>query len=304
MRRGATLVLAYHRVAQSERDPQQLCVSPERFEAQLACAARVAEVVPLSQVFEPTRGHRVAITFDDGYRDNLSAAEPILASRGAHATVFVTSGMVGSDREFWWDRLEQMMWSEHDLPFLDVCVAGGSVRVDVRTAAGRGRAYWVLHSRLRTLPPVEIEGVLEDVAEKLGTQPKPRPSHRALDLEELRELSASNVIEVGSHTVSHAYLSSLSSDDRVDQVSESKRRLEQMTGRPIRSFSYPFGETEAVDAHSVACVRSAGYEVACANVPGRVTPNTDRFRIPRYLVRDWDATDFQSHLSAWCDGAL
>lgn len=304
MKRGACVVLAYHRVARPERDPQLLCVTPERFEAQLACAARVAEIVPLSQVFEPSRDHRIAITFDDGYQDNLSAAEPMLASRGALATVFVTAGMVGAAREFWWDRLEQMMWSRHGPPFLDVRVAGASVRVDIRNTAGRERAYWTLHARLRRLAPSVIEGVLEDLVVKLGIEPKLRASHRVVNLEELRELSASDAIEVGSHTVSHPYLSSLSSDERVQQVRESKRRLEQMTGRAIRSFSYPFGEEEAVDVASVDAVKAAGYEVACANVPGRVTRRTDRFRVPRYLVRDWALTEFERHLSTWCDVAL
>ena len=64
-------------------------------------AAALADGEPLSR--------SVVITFDDGYRDNLLVAKPILEEHGLPATVFVTTGYVGSNRDFWWDELESLL---------------------------------------------------------------------------------------------------------------------------------------------------------------------------------------------------
>src|SRR5258708_1690179 len=90
------LVLLYHRVAAPSWDPFDMCVEPERFEQQLAALSRVADFVPLSAIASGLRRGRrerpvVALTFDDGYADNLHGALPLLERYGAPATVFITT---------------------------------------------------------------------------------------------------------------------------------------------------------------------------------------------------------------------
>ena len=58
----------------------------------------------------------VAVTFADGYANNLYEAKPLLEHHEVPATVFVTSDMVGHDREFWWDKLEAMLLAPRKLP--------------------------------------------------------------------------------------------------------------------------------------------------------------------------------------------
>ena len=97
------IVLLYHRVAGPRRDPQGLDVSADRFDAQLAVLRRAAAPLPLAE-FEAHRRdgtlpeRAVAVTFDDGYADNLLVAAPILARHAVSATIFVTAGMVGANR--------------------------------------------------------------------------------------------------------------------------------------------------------------------------------------------------------------
>jgi peptidoglycan/xylan/chitin deacetylase (PgdA/CDA1 family) len=102
------LVLAYHRVAGPRRDPQQLDVRAANFDAQLAVIERTAMPLSLDE-FELRRregrlpARAVAVTFDDGYADNLHTAAPLLARHGIPATVYVTAGMIGSTTGFPWD---------------------------------------------------------------------------------------------------------------------------------------------------------------------------------------------------------
>src|SRR5436190_558012 len=99
----------YHRVAEVERDRHQLCVRPDRFEAQVAWLAERVDVVPLERALQPAASPRVVVTFDDGYADNATVAAPILERHGVPATMFVVSGVVGSQADFWWDELERLV---------------------------------------------------------------------------------------------------------------------------------------------------------------------------------------------------
>src|SRR5262245_48550547 len=104
----------YHRVAASELDPWSLCVSPERFSEQMEALRRVAYPCAMRDL---VRAHAagsvpenaVVVTFDDGYLDNLTNAKPILEAHDVPATVFVCSGAVGKNVEFWWDQLARAM---------------------------------------------------------------------------------------------------------------------------------------------------------------------------------------------------
>ena len=96
-RRPHGLILSYHRIAAPSWDPWDLCVSPEHFEKQLEVLAHRAELVPLSDLASQLRAGRrgrpvVALTFDDGYADNLHVAQPLLERYGAPATVFIATG--------------------------------------------------------------------------------------------------------------------------------------------------------------------------------------------------------------------
>jgi peptidoglycan/xylan/chitin deacetylase (PgdA/CDA1 family) len=116
------LILLYHRVADVRPDPWGLCVSPARFAEHLEVLSqsgfkclRLRDLVRLLR--DGTLPRRaVAITFDDGYADNLYAAKPLLEQTGTRATVFVVTGATGRAQEFWWDELAGMLLQPDGLP--------------------------------------------------------------------------------------------------------------------------------------------------------------------------------------------
>ena len=120
-------ILLYHRVAHVTTDPQLLSVTPEHFVEHLQLLAEQREPVSLADLVchREERRYRqaVAVTFDDGYADNLHAAKPLLERAGVPATVFVTSGYVGGMRPFWWDELEELLlWPGDSRRALSVAV--------------------------------------------------------------------------------------------------------------------------------------------------------------------------------------
>lgn len=91
-------VLVYHSIS-SPAEPMagDIDVSPARFEQQLNWLARSGKVVSLEETLNHARGDAIAITFDDGYRDNLTVALPLLEKFNLPMTLFVVAGFVGSD---------------------------------------------------------------------------------------------------------------------------------------------------------------------------------------------------------------
>ncbi len=105
----ANTILVYHRVADTIHDPHQLAVSPENFRHQLLYLKKNFEIVPLSQMAanlaqRSLQLKQLAITFDDGYADNLYQALPILTELSIPATVFVVTGKLDSPEPFYWDK--------------------------------------------------------------------------------------------------------------------------------------------------------------------------------------------------------
>lgn len=257
-RKDGRLILMYHRVAAVEHDPLQLCVAPERFAEHLEVLRSLGEILALSEITRarPKRP-AFAITFDDGYADNK-----VLADHDAPATVFVVAGAVGSGRAFWWDRLAALVGLD---------------------------GYWPLWERLRVLSAERIEEELE----ALG--PAPEVEGGPLSEEELVALAAGPV-EIGAHTLTHPSLTALGLEERRREIDGGRKRLEELVGRPIDAFAYPYGD---YDSATVRLVKRSGFRSACTIHENRLSRFSSEFLLPRYPVRDWPADELERRLAAW-----
>ncbi len=295
-----TLILLYHRVARAERDPHGLAVEPQRFAEQLASLKGLGNVLPLTQAQKPVAGNRVAITFDDGYVDNAHEARPILDDAGLPATFFVTAGRLGHTVEFWWDRLEHLLLGS-DLvgDAIDVDIEGRRLWVDVRSPSGRERAHWALYWRLKPLPLPAITATLDAVQRQLGVHAASRPEYRMMTIDDLRDIAGSERHEIGGHTLTHPLLARQPPEAQRKEIAGCRQVLEQLTGRVVTSFAYPFGGPDALDDVTAGLVRDAGYERACTATGGFGGPTSDPLRLPRRVVGDWDAQTFAAHVRRW-----
>ncbi|HEV8299210.1 MAG TPA: polysaccharide deacetylase family protein [Acidimicrobiales bacterium] len=294
--RPRDLVLVYHRVAELEDDRWDLSVRPQHFAEHLAVLRRHAEPASLGALAHERRPrgtrHRVALTFDDGYADNLTQAKPILTGAEVPVTIFITTGVVSAGREFWWDELMRLS------------TAAQMNRSPGIESDATSLDYDILWGQLRDASPVERENALDGLAASAGIRRETRESHRPLTAAELTELVDGGLVEVGAHTVNHARLASLDLPRQRAEVVESAVWLEELLARPVRAFAYPFGRVGDYTDETVRVVREAGFAVACVNHPGAVGPRTDRLRLPRVSVRDWPGDEFERRLVGWLAGGL
>jgi peptidoglycan/xylan/chitin deacetylase (PgdA/CDA1 family) len=319
------IILCYHRVARDRPDPWALCVAPEHFAEQLEVVKAAAEPVPLERFagdgWPGWRSRRplVAVTFDDGYADNFLEAKPLLDAADVPATVFVVSGAVGRAREFWWDELERVLLSPVPVPAALQLVTDGqrsTLRLDEGRYTGahherhlnwnaigrvdplpRHRAFRSAHEALRLASAGERDAAMSALLE--GRETDARESHRTLTEEELRLLADGELVEVGAHTVTHPVLSRIPEPDQRWETAQSKSELEVLLGRPVRTFSYPYGGRNDYSETTVSAVRGAGYAVACTTNRDLVYRRTSRFELPRFSVTDCDGEELARALDSW-----
>jgi peptidoglycan/xylan/chitin deacetylase (PgdA/CDA1 family) len=243
----------------------------------------------------------VCVTFDDGYRDNLYVALPLLERYGVPATCFLTTGRFGRDREFWWDELERILLQPGALPeTLRLQVDGTWIDrklgtsakytkedqrrdrewtlVDPAAPTPRHAVFRTLYGRLQELADEERTRVLDALQEWAGATPAVRPSHRMLEADEVATLAAAELVEIGAHTVNHPALPCTATDEQREEIARSKETLERWSGAPVKSFAYPYGR---YSDDSVAAVREAGFEYACACLGRAVRRDSGRFLLPR-----------------------
>ena len=327
------VILSYHRVADARVDPWDLAVRPDRFAEQLEVIARFGRATSLRDLVRSMNAGRVprgaiAVTFDDGYADNLLQAKPLLERFDIPATIFLSAGILDGSKSFWWEQLTNLFLTAGPLPGgLEIEVEGNVHRWTLAGACEysdedarrdrdwrgwhaeaptlRHRIYLELYGLLRPMREESREMVLAKLRSWAGRKPHPDlafATARALSTREAALLGTGRV-EVGAHTMTHPRLSVLNAADKAHEIQESRRTLEQIVGRSVTSFAYPYGQSGDYDAQSVAMVRQAGYTLACANVPGPVTRRSNPFELPRFHVSDWNGDVFERNLDAWLNAA-
>ncbi|MGH8064306.1 MAG: polysaccharide deacetylase family protein, partial [Candidatus Entotheonellia bacterium] len=320
------LILLYHRVAEATTDPWALCVTPHHFAEHLEILQRSFRVCSLRELDLALANNNlpdrsVVVTFDDGYVDNLQTARPLLEVYDIPATVFLTTGLIGQECEFWWDELDRLLLQPGLLPnMLTLRIEGRTYGWEMGDGANydenafqryRGWKAWEaapcvrqmlyrsLYELLRPVSQDERCDVLTELRSWVGTAAAGRPSHRILSPAELVTLANGDLLDIGAHTVTHPVLSGLPTAAQWDEIRRSKDRLEEIIGRPVRSFAYPHGMPSDYTSETIAMVREAGFASGCAAYGGVVEAASDRFQLPRIEVQDCDGEKFARHLAKW-----
>lgn len=305
---GGVPVLGYHRVRHSSEDPFDIGIPAEYFAAHVEVIARRGRAIPLAEAIRTLEARRVpsravVVTFDDGYADLIDTILPLLERYEIPATVFVTTGPAG--RAFWWDELAAVLLSTRALPpSLDLVIQGTrriwaleeSSAGNARRERRRRHVLASVAAALRVLTAAERDVVMAELRRWSGTSPAPQPGERSLTALEIARLAAHPLIDIGAHTISHPTLTALRESEQRHEIAGSRATLQELTGRPVASFSYPDG---AYSPATISMVRDAGFTAACCSVSDVVTRRSDVFALPRLWVQPRSGPRFERWLSAW-----
>jgi peptidoglycan/xylan/chitin deacetylase (PgdA/CDA1 family) len=295
------IILLYHRVVEREADPLGVCVSPANFAQQIEALCATRKVVPLAEVVgDAAPPHAAAVSFDDGYLDNLQHAAPVLTAAGIPATLFVSTGHVAHGRGFWWDEVERILRTApaDAEPALTLELGGQRRRFRLGGDEERRVARRHLHPWLQPMAPEEIDSALAVLRAWAGDPAEGRPSEvdRPMTQDELRSFASLPGVSVGAHTRSHRSLRKADRETQDAEIAGSRDDLTEWLGAEPTGFSYPFGIPGAdFDDGVVERVRAAGFSLAVTTADG-VMRGADRFRLPRRSVPDIGGDEFEEWL--------
>jgi peptidoglycan/xylan/chitin deacetylase (PgdA/CDA1 family) len=206
------------------------------------------------------------LTLDDGYRDNVEHAAPVMRRHGVPYTVFVATGMIDGTSSAWWMTLEEMIAVSNRL---DARPAGAGT-FDVRSTAKKLLAFDAVSAALWQLPEHSRDRAIRDMALAHGVDIPAMLAREMMSWDEARLLASDPLCDLGGHTIDHVALSSLDGDEARAEIVGGIERLAAMTGRRARTFAYPYGDAMAVSSRDCALVEDLGLSVAVTTAPGLV----------------------------------
>jgi peptidoglycan/xylan/chitin deacetylase (PgdA/CDA1 family) len=274
--RATARILCFHRV-NDDCDPFFPSIATRLFEAEMRFLSRHYRVVSLAEMFrrlqEGPAEPVLAITFDDGYRDNFENAFPILKRYGLPATIFLATGAIDTAEPLWFERVAQALkTTAREL----LEVERGRV-MPLRNTAERLEANDYLFSVFRAATDADRRRLLEDVLEQLGGTER---RSEMLNWNDARYMAAQG-IDFGGHTVTHPFLSRVTPEEARRETALCKQRIEAELQRPADFFAYPNGRDEDIGGVAKQAVWQAGYKAAMSTIWGVNTGATDAFELRR-----------------------
>lgn len=226
----------------------------------------------------------LALTFDDGYRDNYTYALALVSELQVPITVFLIPGYIENGGRFWWMEGERLVAQARVEE-----VSLGEDTYHLNKADERKALVRAIDTGLRYASSVsKREEFLAAVRKLLAVPALTTAEERAslpLSWVEVQEMKQSGWVSFGAHTMHHPVLAYLTDPAEVQyEVGESRVELEKQLGAGIHAFAYPIGQPEHIGKTALCAVKEAGYDCAVTTVDGFNTPQTDPYFLHRYVV--------------------
>jgi peptidoglycan/xylan/chitin deacetylase (PgdA/CDA1 family) len=246
-------------------------------------AMSMDDVVSICRNGEPFPKGAFAITFDDGFENNLTVARPILNQLGIPATVYVTSRFIDENGMSWIDRIEYAMevvragvlkfpWSEGAVSFA--------------TAAEKIAILGDIRTHVKSTPDLDVDAFVSEIFRQLDLE-EIRSSREQLDQkmtwDQVREWCADGFL-VGGHSHTHAILSFLSPSQLEREIDVSLKMMSEKAGIVTPHYSYPEGLAHCYSEGVIQMLKSRGVTCCPTAIDGINQPGADPFHLRRVMV--------------------
>jgi peptidoglycan/xylan/chitin deacetylase (PgdA/CDA1 family) len=267
---GYIVVLTCHRVLEDAafektNSQPEIILRRRTFEQLAAYLARHCEMVDLRHepVHEPGPKLRVALTFDDGWRDNYTTALPIARGHQIPFTIFICTELLGANSPFWPERA------------MALCRA--------RRPRWSDSEAGVLIEHLKTLPPHRREAAIDTLADEVAVNLDLPAEDETLKWGDVLKMSQ-ECVNFGSHTQTHQILTLCETDAEISrELRGSRRAIEAALGKCCDVFAYPNGNWSP---QTQRLLKEAGFRLAFTTRRGAWAASSDKLAIPRINVSE------------------
>jgi peptidoglycan/xylan/chitin deacetylase (PgdA/CDA1 family) len=231
---------------------------------------------------DPARPFAV-LTFDDGYRNNVEHALPVLARHAARFTLYVTTGFADRTARLWWAELEDALRRLNEVAF-------GGETLPCATAAEKTAAFQKIYWCLREGPEERLLAEIARIASAAGISGAEIVERDCLDWPALAHLAQHELCTIGVHTLTHPRLAKHDEATVRRELAESRRIIETRVGCPARHLAYPVGDATSAGPREFAIARELGFETAVTTRKGMIFPEHARHltALPRVSINgEW-----------------
>ena len=280
------VILMYHAVVDEPLEVPDWCfMSVEDFSRQMEFVAGLRRVVPLASAVQGaplprSRSPSIAITFDDGFRNNVEVALPVLMRFEIPATVFLPTAFVDSRKCLWFcrvnravamTRLSSFDWKGETYDFSSI---------DARAASSAR-----IQARLKESPQPTLLDELDRVCAGLGEDDRlldDGSPYATMSTREIHTMRESGLLDFGAHSESHAILSLLGAESKHREIRQSIDKVGELLGRRCSLFAYPNGRRRDYDEDCIRLLHECGIDgglTAVEGVNNEATPKMELKRI-------------------------
>lgn len=311
--RGAGVILMFHHVrpwaGQGFAPNRLLEITPDFLETVIdTLRGEGFQIVSLDQAVERLgqRGEKpfAVLTFDDGYKDNLEYALPILRRHEAPFTLYVTTGFAGRTARLWWVELEEAIRA---LDQIEIEIGGTRFMLDCSNDTEKAEAFRALYWPLRAGSEQDLLDRIAGLARQAGVEPTKLVERLCLDWDGLRQIANDPLCTIGVHTLTHPMLAKHDEAFARRELAESRVIIEREIGQPARHLAFPVGDPTSAGPREFALAEELGFASAVTTRPGMVFPEHAKHltALPRLSVNGhWQDRTFLEVLLSGAPFAL
>jgi len=273
-------ILNYHRICSDSehlKKKDELTVSVSKFKQQLNFLKKNYHFVSLDNFikFEKSKKKKISITFDDGYKDNLTYALPVLKELDIPATIYIVTKFLKGEFDIWWYELKDYISeSSEDLKFN---FEKNKYNFSIRSESEKTKCFNRLNNIIQKLNKNEQYNFLKEMT---NSSLRKQYKNILLSKEDLSILISNPLITLGAHSHNHLSLRNLSKEECVEEIKKSKQTLEELMKCKVNHFSYPYGGKNDVGEREFEIVKELGFDSAVVTSVGKISKKKI-FNLPR-----------------------
>jgi peptidoglycan/xylan/chitin deacetylase (PgdA/CDA1 family) len=273
------IILLYHRITDNNskyhNQGRAMHHHIKHLEKELPYLMRNYQILTIDEVIRHLKsgvGFRkpsVAITFDDGYLDNYTLAYPVLKKHGVPATVYLSTGLIGTSQRIWTDQIEFMLLGarkdQFNLPRLF-----GNQELRIKTKEEKEQVSNEITEALKKRPDAERTEIMCELfktLEIIGNPVKNGEERIMLNWDEVKEM-ANNGFIIGNHSHTHPILSRMPVQKGKEEIFESKKIIEKNLGIKVKHFAFPNGKEEDFNEELKDYCQEVGFESVASVISG------------------------------------
>jgi peptidoglycan/xylan/chitin deacetylase (PgdA/CDA1 family) len=273
------IILVYHRIVDDRSNYLNKSAVVHHhlkdFETEIAYFKRNFQMISMDEVVSHMKlgkGFRrpsIAITFDDGYLDNYTLAYPVLKKHAVTATIYITTGLIGTPDKIWTEKIG-LAFLETKKDYFNFSTILGDITVPIKTMEEKEQAYSKVSKALKLRPDDERRELVQVLFEKLEVNEKSGrhfEERMMLNWDEIQEMRKDG-ITIGSHSHTHPILSRMPIQKAKDEILNSKKIAEKNVDTKVRHFSFPNGREEDFSEELRDYCREIGFESICSVIYG------------------------------------